>query len=73
MYKTNEGPRFVRGHAVSMGLIAMSAVIFIILWAWFRQQNKRREQGELDLIIEGMSEGEIEELGEHNPRYRYTY
>lgn len=54
-------------------MIAMSACIYIVMWAYFRRQNRRRIAGKEDHTVEGMSDEEIEELGEHNPRYRYTY
>ncbi|KAL4886178.1 major facilitator superfamily domain-containing protein [Aspergillus karnatakaensis] len=73
LYKTNEGPRFVKGHAVSMALVAMSAVVYLLFWAWFRRQNKRKLEGKEDYRVEGLSEEEAEELGEHNPRFLYTY
>ncbi|CBF81477.1 allantoate permease family MFS transporter [Aspergillus nidulans FGSC A4] len=73
LYKTNEGPRFIKGHAVSMGLVAMSAVIYLLFWAWFRRQNKRKREGKEDWRVEGMTQEEAEELGEHNPRFIYTY
>ncbi|KAI9374857.1 major facilitator superfamily domain-containing protein [Aspergillus egyptiacus] len=73
LYKTNEGPRFIKGHAVSMALVAMSAVIYLAFWAWFRRLNKRKLTGKEDQRIQSMSEEEAEELGEHNPRFLYTY
>lgn len=56
-----------------MGLIAMSAVIYLLFWAYFRHQNKRKAEGKDDHKVQGMTQEEIEELGEHNPRFRYTY
>ncbi|KAM0310488.1 hypothetical protein ACHAPQ_012487 [Fusarium lateritium] len=73
LYKTYEGPRFVKGHAVSMALVAMSSFIYLAFWAWFRRQNKRKVEGKEDYRIQGLTEEEAEELGEHNPRFHYTY
>ncbi|KAI1034578.1 hypothetical protein LB504_004476 [Fusarium proliferatum] len=73
LYKTHEGPRFVKGHAVSMALVAMSSLIYMAFWAWFRRQNKRKVEGKEDHRIQGLTEEEAEELGEHNPRFHYTY
>ncbi|KAL2845493.1 major facilitator superfamily domain-containing protein [Aspergillus pseudoustus] len=73
LYKTNEGPRFIKGHAVSMGLVAMSAIIYLIFWAYFHHLNKRKLTGKEDYKVQGMTEEEAEELGEHNPRFLYTY
>ncbi|KAJ4266021.1 hypothetical protein NW762_003994 [Fusarium torreyae] len=73
LYKTYEGPRFVKGHAISMALVAMSSIIYMAFWAYFRRQNKRKMEGKEDHRIQGMTEEEAEELGEHNPAFHYTY
>lgn len=39
---------------------------------YFRWENKKRERGERDAGIEGLKEDEILELGDENPRYRFT-
>ena len=56
-----------------MGLVAMSSVIYIFFLFYFRYQNKRRAAGKLDYKTQGMTEEEVDELGEDNPRFRYTY
>lgn len=56
-----------------MSLVALSSVIYFLFWIYFRNQNKRRDEGKEDYKVQGMSDEEIEELGEHNPRFRYTY
>jgi hypothetical protein len=56
-----------------MAFIAMAASIYLFMWWWFRRQNQRKMNGEEDHKVVGMTEEEIEELGEDNPRYRYTY
>jgi hypothetical protein len=35
-------------------------------------QNERREKGDEDHLIQGMSEDEVAELGDDSPRFRYT-
>ena len=56
-----------------MALIAMSAVIYLLFWAYFRHLNQRKADGKEDYRMQGLTEEEVEELGEHNPRFRYTY
>jgi hypothetical protein len=73
IYPTGDAPRFVKGHAISMAMAGMSAVIFLGMWAWFRRQNRRKLAGLDDHKVEGMTEEEAEELGEHNPRFLYAY
>ena len=73
LYQTHEAPQFIKGHAVSMALVAMGTVIYAMLWAYFRYENKRRAAGKLDHKTLGMAEEEVDELGEDNPRFHYTY
>lgn len=73
LYQTNEAPQFIKGHATSMALVAMATVIYILFWFYFRYENRRRAAGKLDHKTQGMTEEEIDELGEDNPRFRYTY
>jgi hypothetical protein len=56
-----------------MALIAMSSVIYLSFWWYFSTLNKRKREGKEDHKVQGMAEEEIEELGEHNPRFMYTY
>lgn len=56
-----------------MGLIALSSVVYILFWGWFRHQNRRKAAGKDDYKVEGLTEEEAEELGEENPRFMYTY
>ncbi|KAH6695606.1 high-affinity nicotinic acid transporter [Plectosphaerella plurivora] len=73
LYATADGPRFIKGHSISMAFVCLSACIYMAFWAYFRHLNKRRDEGKEDHTVEGMTEEEIQELGEHNPRFRYTY
>jgi len=73
LYQAPDAPQFIKGHAVSMAFVATSTLIYIAFWVWFRRQNRRRDEGEQDKRCAGLSEAEVEELGEYNPRFRYTY
>ncbi|KAJ1323040.1 MFS transporter ACS family allantoate permease [Microdochium nivale] len=75
LYQSFDAPQYIKGHAVSMAFVATSTLIYIAFWLWFRRQNARRDAGKVDKkhVPVGLSEPEIEELGEYNPRFRYTY
>ncbi|PYH71114.1 MFS general substrate transporter [Aspergillus vadensis CBS 113365] len=73
LYKTNEAPRYVRGNAVTLSLVGFAGVVYGLMWWYYHGKNKRREQGLEDEKIAGMSEEEIEEMGDRNPRFRYTF
>lgn len=54
-------------------MMAMAACIYLILWFYFRGRNQAKRDGKEDHKAQGLTEEEAEELGEHNPRYMYTY
>ncbi|KAL2830265.1 histidine phosphatase superfamily [Aspergillus cavernicola] len=66
LYKTNEGPRYVRGNAVTLSLVGFAGVVYGIMWVYYRRKNKRRDQGLEDEKVSGMTDEEIEEMGDMN-------
>jgi len=56
-----------------MAMIVMGASIFGVMGLYFRRVNRRRDRGVEDSRVSGIDQEQIEELGEHNPAYRYTY
>ena len=55
-----------------MSLLAVSCVIYTAMHVYFKYENKKRERGDRDGRIEGLTEDEILELGDENPRYRFA-
>ncbi|KAI1906011.1 hypothetical protein LOZ12_005886 [Ophidiomyces ophidiicola] len=72
LYPNRGAPRYVMGHAVTLALTAFSACIYAFMWFWYRRCNALRDQGMEDKKIEGMTETEIQEMGDRNPRFRFT-
>ncbi|KAF2148850.1 MFS general substrate transporter [Myriangium duriaei CBS 260.36] len=72
LYPSKEGPRFLRGHGVSVSLVALGVLIYAFMSIWFTAENKKRENGERDWKIEGMNDEEAWTLGDEHPRYRFT-
>lgn len=70
---TAEGPRYIRGNAVSLSMVGMAVCIYSYLWFWFRRENKRRDGGQVPAKYAHLSEQELMELGDESPHYRYTY
>ena len=73
LYKTNEAPRFTRGHAVTLAMAGAAAVIYGFMSFYFFQRNKKRQNGDEDHLMAGLREDEIAERGDENPRYVFTY
>ncbi|KAH8431558.1 putative MFS transporter [Aspergillus melleus] len=72
LYKTNEAPRYVRGNAVTLSLVGFAGVVYGLMWVYYRGKNNRRDRGMEDYKVEGMTEEEIEEMGDRSPRFRYS-
>ncbi|KAK6069557.1 major facilitator superfamily transporter [Seiridium cupressi] len=70
---TAEGPRYIRGDAVSLSMVGMATCIYSFMWFWFRRENAKRDAGHIDPAYEGLSEEELAELGDDSPHYRYTF
>ena len=67
-----DAPRYMRGHAVTLSMVAMGTTIYALMWAWYRRENHRRDKGEMKDEHRGLSEDELIELGDDSPGYRYT-
>lgn len=73
LYKPNEAPQFIRGHAVSLSMAGVGAVIYIFMSLYFFKRNKARQAGKEDSVMAGKSEEEVAEMGDENPRFVFTY
>ncbi|KAL4962495.1 allantoate permease family MFS transporter [Aspergillus stella-maris] len=71
LYKTTEGPRYVRGNAVTLGLVGFAGIVYGLMWVYYEWKNKQRDRGLEDAKIEGMSDEQIEEMGDMSPRFRF--
>lgn len=72
LYPNSEGPRYVKGHAVTLALVGMSAVIYASMSLYFVRRNRGRRAGKEDWKMAGKTEEEIAEMGDENPRYMYV-
>jgi MFS family permease len=71
-YLATDAPKYTKGHAVNL---AMGVVVMIVAAAGslnLKLENKRRDEGKRDHVLEGLTEEEIGELGHSHPNFRYT-
>ena len=69
---TREGPRYIKGHAITLAMVGMTTCIYIFMWTYLTKVNKQRAAGKIDKKYEGLSEDELAELGDDSPRFRYV-
>ncbi|PNS21932.1 hypothetical protein CAC42_530 [Sphaceloma murrayae] len=72
LYPPSEASRFLRGHGVTLALVAVAVMIYAGMSLWFVRENARRKKGDRDWKIEGLTEEEAWLLGDENPRYVFT-
>lgn len=72
IYPKADQPRYTRGHAVTLSMVAVGVIIYGFMWWWYARENKRRERGEVDDKYRGLEDDELKELGDDSPHYRYT-
>jgi hypothetical protein len=72
LYPAKEGPRYVRGHAVTMAMVAWACLCYAFMWFYFARVNAQRAKGDEDHGVHGMTDEEIAELGDDSPRFVYT-
>ncbi|PSN62894.1 MFS general substrate transporter [Corynespora cassiicola Philippines] len=72
LYPSSEAPRYVKGHAVTMAMVAFAIILFAVMWFYFAMVNKRRSEGKEDYKVEGLTDEQIAELGDDSPRFVYT-
>ncbi|KAF2470366.1 MFS general substrate transporter [Lindgomyces ingoldianus] len=72
LYPAKEGPRYVRGHAVSLAMVAWAVSVYAFMWFYFAGVNAQRGKGNEDHTVQGMTDEEIAELGDESPRFVYT-
>ncbi|KAI9816601.1 MAG: hypothetical protein M1827_001734 [Pycnora praestabilis] len=72
LYVTTEAPRYVRGHGVTLAMVGFAAIMYGFMWFCFVIINAGRRNGKEDHKVAGMTDGDIAELGDKNPRFVYT-
>ncbi|KAI5361202.1 Putative major facilitator superfamily, MFS transporter superfamily [Septoria linicola] len=72
LYPSGDGPRYLKGHAVTMALVALGAVLYGLLYLYFKRENRARAAGKRDAIIQGLNEEEIHALGADNPKFVFA-
>lgn len=72
VFSNRDAPTYFPGYGATMGLLVLSVCLHTFVYFYWRRGNARKLSGKEDWRMEGLSEEQIAELGEHNPRYIYT-
>lgn len=73
LYPAADAPRYIMGYSVSIALLAYGIGIYGFLSFYYDRVNKRRAAGKEDHKVAGMTDAEIDALGDESPRFVYTF
>ena len=60
------------GYSVSIGLLGIAVTIYGLMAIYLHLVNNRRKAGKEDYKIAGMTDEEVDALGDRSPRFIYT-
>lgn len=71
-YLPTDAPRYLTGHSINLAMAATLLCMAVGTTTYCRIENKKRDRGERDSILEGLNEEEQNKLGHFHPAFRYT-
>lgn len=71
VYLSKNAPNYRVGHAILLGLLAGSWAMAILLRLYCQWENRQRNLGKRDHILQGLTLEQEQELSSHHPAFRY--
>lgn len=71
-YLPSQAPHYEVGHTINLCAGIVVTITAFINSMLFRWENKQRDAGKRDHVLDGLSQEEIEELGHTHPSFRFT-
>ncbi|CAK7204572.1 hypothetical protein SEUCBS139899_007330 [Sporothrix eucalyptigena] len=72
LYPAADAPHYIMGYSVSIALLAYGIGIYGFLSYYYNKVNKRRAAGQEDYKMAGLTDAEIDAMGDESPRFVYT-
>lgn len=72
LFSASQAPTYRPGYGASIGMLFLSLCLNVLLHWHFKRQNKQRDQGRHDHLLEGKTDLEIEAMGERSPKFRFA-
>ena len=73
IYLDSQKPTYPLGFGLSLGLIWVCALACTAFFLVCRAENKKREAGLRDRVLQNVSAEEAKNLGDDHPSFRFTY
>ena len=72
LYPATDGPRYVKGHSITLALVGFAAVVYALMSWWLRRENRAHVLLERNDLNEGNLVQGIDNICDRNPRFLYT-
>ncbi|KAJ2479109.1 hypothetical protein IWW56_003288 [Coemansia sp. RSA 2131] len=69
VYRDEDRPKYTRGHLVCLLMTVLCFVVTLVLRRVLTKENKRRDQGHVDLSE--LTDEQIQDLADNHPHFRY--
>ncbi|KAG2011124.1 high-affinity nicotinic acid transporter [Coprinopsis cinerea AmutBmut pab1-1] len=70
-YIPEDSPRYLKGNAANLATSILACVLVVFLMLYLRRENRARDSGKRDHLLNGKTEEEINEMGCRHPEFRY--
>ena len=70
-YIIKDAPRYPIGHTINLGAQVVVLCLALFGIGYCTWENKKRDRGERDHRLQGLTEQEKTDLGHHHPEFRY--
>lgn len=75
VYLSRDGPRFIIGHSILIGIVSMAFFLTLFMSTWCRLENARRDKIAMEIGIQELTDSQKlmeRELADNVPWFRYT-
>ncbi|RDW86982.1 putative MFS transporter [Aspergillus mulundensis] len=66
-----DAPDYHIGNGLNLATSSMCLILSGLLWAWMRWDNKKREETDVDQVLEGLSPLQVQDLDWRNPAFKW--
>ncbi|KAL6250778.1 hypothetical protein RBB50_003081 [Rhinocladiella similis] len=70
-YLPESAPQYTLGHALNLGALACAFLLAVSAITYYKWENTKRDKGERDHRLGGITEQEKRDLGSSHPAFRY--
>ncbi|KAL4804137.1 major facilitator superfamily domain-containing protein [Aspergillus unguis] len=66
-----DAPDYHIGNGLNLATSSMCLILSVLLWAWMKWDNRRREQTNVDSALAGLSQRQVQDLDWRNPAFKW--